>query len=51
LLVNPEIPISRVAELSGFAGSSQFTRCFHNNIHQSPSAYRASVARENRAAM
>jgi len=44
LLANPEIPISRVAELSGFAGSSQFTRCFHQKIGQSPSTYRSSVA-------
>jgi AraC family transcriptional regulator len=43
LLAKPEIPISRVAELCGFAGSSQFTRSFNQNFGQSPSAYRVGI--------
>ena len=40
LLAYPDLSIAQVAEMSGFAGSSQFTRAFRSHHHETPTSYR-----------
>lgn len=41
LLVNTELPITRIADLAGFQNPSNFTRVFSTNVGMSPSEFRA----------
>jgi AraC family transcriptional regulator len=44
LLVRGDLPMSHVAEMSGFSGPSQLARAFRQHVGETPSHYRSRIA-------